>query len=525
LGFWGKLREGRLFFYTAYLAAAIAVCSVIFVYNKFHKDEKISIYLQEQVENSQTLFLAAKKAYNLLAELTFEELIMRPEIVSILERADKAEPAERDRLRQELYRMLEPSYLRLKRFNLYQFHFHLPGAISFLRFHQPDKFGDNLWDVRLDVAQANLVREPVSGFEVGRLKEGFRNVFPILKDEKLIATVEISYSAKAIKDYIEAISPTTVIILYPADIIEQHMWKEARRKNFRKSAISENYYVSRRFFASSEDEVIPPDEIYEFNRCLSRDPSVQEGLRSHRSFSSFLTKNGNDYLATFLNIENLEGDHAGYIVFFRKDTFQRAMERGFWQRVLLGWMGSLLFLMLLGYYHRLQLQSKKQLEFLASTDLLTGIYNRRQLLLLLEQAIRLAHRHRRPLSLIFFDIDYFKAVNDQYGHEIGDAILKEVAELVKGAIRQSDIFGRWGGEEFIVVLHDCSQEEAAKKAEALRRLIAGHTFSNGIRLTCSFGVAGLKDDEDSGSLIRRADEALYRAKQHGRNRVEEAGFL
>ena len=520
-----KILNSNFFFYFAYLAAAAGICAAIFAYNRFHEKEKISIYLQEQVENSQTLFMAAQKAYNLLSHLTFEEIIDKPPVVSLLEQALKSDEKRRAEIRRRLYAMLKESYLSLLRFNLYQLHFHLPGAISFLRFHCPERFGDNLWNIRHGVVQVNLTREPVSCFEIGRVREGFRNVFPIIKNEHLIATVEISYSVQAIKDYVEAISPTTVLFLYPAKIAERYMWPDILEKNFRKSAISQDYYVARSFFESEAGRIIAPDEIYGFNKSLGSKPEVQESLRRHKTFSSFFTQNGEDYLATFLSIENVKGEHSGYIVFFRRDSFRESIERSFWQRTLLGSTFSIFFIMLLGYYHRLQLQSKRQLEYLASTDLLTGIYNRRQLLILLEQAIRLARRNRQPLSLLFFDIDHFKQINDRYGHDIGDIILKEVADLVKNAIRQSDIFGRWGGEEFIVVLHDCPLSKAMNKADLLRQLISDYEFPNGIKITCSFGVASLKEDEDAAALIRRADEALYRAKQRGRNRVEEAGLF
>ncbi len=163
---------------------------------------------------------------------------------------------------------------------------------------------------------------------------------------------------------------------------------------------------------------------------------------------------------------------------------------------------------------------EKELERLATVDKLTSIYNRYKTDLSLEEQIEIAKRYKRPLSIIFFDIDFFKNINDLYGHKIGDEVLKELAQFVSGKLRKSDIFGRWGGEEFLIILPETPKNEAIKLAEKLRKQIQMYSFDKIDKLTCSFGVTTLKDDDNSETIISRVDQKLYKAKQNGRNRVE-----
>ena len=125
-----------------------------------------------------------------------------------------------------------------------------------------------------------------------------------------------------------------------------------------------------------------------------------------------------------------------------------------------------------------------------------------------------------PLSMILFDIDHFKKINDTYGHLVGDTVLRELSEVVRASIRESEYFVRWGGEEFIILLPGTSLEGAKMVAEKLRRAIESHHFSTVGRVTSSFGVTALRTDDTIKTFIERCDEALYEAKEGGRNRVK-----
>ncbi|HHD64023.1 MAG TPA: diguanylate cyclase [Desulfobulbaceae bacterium] len=164
-------------------------------------------------------------------------------------------------------------------------------------------------------------------------------------------------------------------------------------------------------------------------------------------------------------------------------------------------------------------QAEEQLQRLSTTDPLTGAYNRRMFMDLLVRELQRASRYGEPFSLLMFDIDHFKRINDQYGHNAGDRVLQEVVRLSMETIRQADTLARWGGEEFMVLLPRTGGDMAHALGERLRLRIAEHAFVDADHLTVSVGVTSLGRVDSIDSLLKRVDEALYTAKESGRNRV------
>ncbi len=161
----------------------------------------------------------------------------------------------------------------------------------------------------------------------------------------------------------------------------------------------------------------------------------------------------------------------------------------------------------------------KHLKQLASTDALTGAYNRRHFNDVMDIEIARAKRYGSPLTLIIFDIDHFKRVNDNFGHPAGDQVLIKLALLVSANIRDTDIFARWGGEEFVILAANCDSRYSQNLAEKIRKLVEAYSFAEVGKVTCSFGVAEYRAGDDQQSLTKRADINLYSAKASGRNRV------
>ncbi|MEN8303273.1 MAG: GGDEF domain-containing protein [Campylobacterota bacterium] len=163
-------------------------------------------------------------------------------------------------------------------------------------------------------------------------------------------------------------------------------------------------------------------------------------------------------------------------------------------------------------------ESYKKLEKLSSTDPLTLVHNRRKIEEILSREIGLSKRYDKQLALILFDIDDFKKINDMLGHNGGDKVLQKIAKEIKASIRESDYIGRWGGEEFLIVIPEIDHESVKVMTEKIRILVQEMGCSTINNITCSFGITLLDKESDSiESLINKADIAMYRAKEKGKN--------
>jgi diguanylate cyclase (GGDEF)-like protein len=204
----------------------------------------------------------------------------------------------------------------------------------------------------------------------------------------------------------------------------------------------------------------------------------------------------------------------------------------FWTTIELSFAAPWLVVLTLLADHALSFWRKREglILTLSRTDPLTGVHNRRSVMELLESEVARTLRHAPPLAVVILDMDFFKQVNDTWGHPTGDLVLKETARLLRETLRQSDIVGRYGGEEFILVLPDTTQAGSARLAERCRNRLAETpvTAMSGevIHISASFGLACNEQSPglSAEALIKAADQALYQAKHNGRNRVEVAAF-
>ncbi len=163
-------------------------------------------------------------------------------------------------------------------------------------------------------------------------------------------------------------------------------------------------------------------------------------------------------------------------------------------------------------------QQSLEFEYEANYDTLTQIYNRNMFNRIMDRKINIAKKESKSFILVMLDIDFFKKVNDDFGHLVGDDILKNITKLIASHIRDNDLFARWGGEEFALCF-DIDLQRAMIITESLRKHIELYEFDIVEQITCSFGVTEFRTDDTLDTLVKRADEALYEAKENGRNKV------
>lgn len=171
-----------------------------------------------------------------------------------------------------------------------------------------------------------------------------------------------------------------------------------------------------------------------------------------------------------------------------------------------------------------QTEKNKQLEQMSRLDFLTKLNNRSELYERLSYETKRATRTKEPLSVVIFNIDEFKKVNDQYGHPMGDKVLTEIAKIITSSVRATDIVGRYDGEEFMIILPACKAENAIIVAEQIRESIELNTFNDEFKITVSGGVHQFQG-ESADQCIDLAEKLILKAKQNGRNRIESSTNL
>lgn len=565
-------------------------------------------------------------------------------------------------VRQRLYRRLAPSREKLAAgYDFRQLHFHLgPGALSFLRVHKPEKFGDRLDTVRQTVATVNRTREPVSGFETGRVYSGIRGVVPVFaRDHEsgrqvYAGAVEAGTSCQFTLKNAAGPRHIGMAVLLTAEHLKANMWPEYLNRSFRKNPpvsdlvleattdstiqtileqgllpsgprcfswqvadIASVPYLIVRFplydFSGIRDQTLPPvGSIVAWKNVAPESENFTNALKTNISYGLFgfiLTELllyfgihiGARKLENLVAQGRLELAHSLEKLQESEEKFQAMAEYSVDWDAWHGADGQYLYITpsckeISGYsreeffqqpdlftsilhpddrqrffdhqkhfhrgpaepaeitfrilrkdgemrwiWHKCQSmfaedgtwrgrrttnrdvtalkEAEEKLQRLSTTDPLTGAYNRRMFMDMLSREMTRSGRYGEPFSLLMFDLDHFKKVNDTYGHDVGDRVLVDVVQLSMELVRQSDILARWGGEEFMVLLPQANPEMALALGERLRERISEHEFTGVGRLTVSIGVAHQQQLDTIDTLLKRVDAALYRAKETGRNRV------
>jgi diguanylate cyclase (GGDEF)-like protein len=469
-------------------------------------DNKETFILERDAKVFDDVYKSTRWGYSKITKLLYDEIINTPEIIAIFKEASRADAPGRATLRRELYEALLPTYRSLQSINLRQLHFHLPDVTSFLRFHRPDKFGDNLSGIRRSIEVANRDLKYVEGFEEGRIYNGFRHVYPLFDEHGThLGSVETSLSFRALSSDIEKTTGYHVDFVVKKTIVERKVWSE-EQSNYYSSDISGDYLHEHEEGAFESKE----EKHRAIKRILAGEAS--EKMRKNRRFALY----AQGVIVSFIPVANIEGEPgAAYLISCNETDDIVRVHR----HMSLVWGLSTLSVLLIVALGVLLFQKILKINELATRDALTGLYNRSSLSERIEMEIARNHRSEETFSLIYLDVDDFKKINDTYGHKSGDAVLKVLARVLKEHTRDMDSVGRWGGEEFLICLPNTDAAEAKTVAEKLREIIEWTYFEVPEDVTGSFGIATYRSGEKLDATVARADENLYRAKTQGKNQV------
>ena len=443
-------------------------------------------------------------------------------------------------IRQQLYAHVSPSWKRLmSQFDARQLHFHLgPGSLSFLRVHRPEKFGDRMDDIRHIIVDTYANKESNVGFETGRVYSGLRGTVPItayeemMAEEVIVGVLEVGTSFKTVLKKFKKRAQVESLVLLDEKHVKSTMWPKFIESKLKRLSPDSPCFIEA---ASS------PIAIKIVQRC-DQFSEQKSGLSTRRT-----RLNGRDYAITRIPLYDYQALSRGsapktsvgaVMILTDISSEVEIYEQQFKLNLAFAIIGFIIIEILLFIGLRLATQKlqeainvqthnitrlKEYFEEQSQRDGLTNLFNHRAFIERLGEEMHRTQRQHSPLSLIMLDLDHFKDFNDSYGHGVGDDVLVATAKIIDKIARQSDVVGRYGGEEFCVALPDTDLEGATEFAERLLEAIRTNHIQTSqgdvLTITTSIGVNQWNEKHTISDFIHAADQALYQAKEEGRDRV------
>ena len=614
----------------------------IYYINQTNINDKTELILEDNLHKLEIHYKSLLRHEHQIANSFYELIIYKKGFLDLYEKINNKSTLDKKDLRRKLQIMLDKEYHIMKQSGVLQFQFLLPNNISFLRMHQPDKFGDDLSGIRQDIKYTNAKKTISRGFVHGRVVHGFRNVYPIFsKSGKHLGALDISFASENFQNDLTQISGIHAHFLVNKEIfktVDTH--KNSFKNNYTQSSENKNFMMSltkdhnkqvciidnTKKLAHLKDDILKnmtKGENFSFYTRTTDLLAVEviafvpvKGFNNKRTEAWLVSYTKNKFIDQILrtgqliNIfsffilllfaffiyqqliaeDRIKKEHTLFddlintsedMIFMTNFKTIHFVNKKFKNYLSLQYASEIkditsYFISMHGYLHngllknnesfsQLILRTQKEdriVCLLDSTmnptaftisiakssyiegdylvtltditkirerelaisnkafyDGLTGVYNRNKFDELIAIELKRDKRYKSNLSLAIVDIDHFKVFNDTYGHLIGDEVLIIIAKYLNDNVRDTDVFARWGGEEFVILFPETTSANARVVCEKLRLGIMDLSHPTAGRVTVSFGITQYKDGDLLDSLFKRCDDALYFAKENGRNQV------
>jgi diguanylate cyclase (GGDEF)-like protein len=494
-----------MYFFVLFVLSEIIVVSAL----THTKNSKIDDIESRYKKRLQTQLKSVISFYSTTSTIIIDEILNNENIKSILINLNTNNESQQHEVRAQLLNALKPTYDRLTGYGFRQLHFHDKLGNSFLRFHSIENYGDNLFNFRATILEANKTKKPQFGFEEGKILNGFRNVFPIIIDGEFYGTVELSNSFDTFSETLHKNFPLEFKLLITKDYVNSKVFPEL----INTSTISTFFYEenSTKF---NNNRYINKVQLESIDKELKH-LNIDYNLQTRQAFVKSLDINDKYYIVTFIPINDFNNTINTYVASYIEDDSIYQEQKSYY--ILLFFSNVVFISLFMIYMLRYFFDEKNKFMKKAYVDSLTKVYTRAKFNYDISKIIE--EYELGYYSFILFDIDHFKNVNDTYGHDVGDMVLEEFSTIIKQTLRENDMIYRWGGEEFIILVKDKNKKHLRLLTEKLRRAITTFQFTKVGFMSSSFGVAISTADDTKDSLLKRADENLYKAKQSGRNCV------
>lgn len=476
-----------VFFVTVY----ITLSSLLTYYFYINKNERIKIYLTQNIEKLFSEYRATKNAYEMLENFFYDELKIDQNFLQTL-----SDIKRNSKVKEKLYQILKPKFSILQKYSINYLAIDDPLGNTIITMHKQTKNKKVKKDIFSTQSSSNELL-----IEFSR---------PLYYKHTLIGFYKSAISYNVLRLRLEQLFKGYYAYIINEQLINNKIFGYGNYL-FVQSDLHPQFYYEQS--AQSATNIKDKELLHAIN--LQIKDKIAKILTKSTNFAIYTKFHDHYYIITFLSIKSKR--LIGYLISYKPDNNIAVFETTFWQNTILAHIIIVMTLIFIYYV----LETKNRFESMAITDKLTGLYNRYKFYLIATQEINRAKRTGRPFSIILFDIDRFKQINDRYGHDIGDYVLQTIAKILRRNLRAYDYIFRWGGEEFIVLAPETDAKNAMQLAQKIRTLIENYNFKTVGKVTVSLGVAQIDPENESNidKVIKRADNALYISKKEGRNRA------
>jgi len=501
-----------------YISLPIIIFIILTLLNTLRIEDELKNYNESRYHSYVSELQTIKTNIKNVSDTVFDNIINTPEIISIFKNAHLSDKTTQALIRTKLYNTLKDRYKMFTNYGIQQLHFHLPNNDSFLRFHKPQKYGDDLTKIRESVRYVNQYKKPAIGFEEGKIFNGYRFVYPLFDEKNQhLGSVEVSASLLSIKKVFEKSNSSNLDFIILKKVVLSKVF-QSQLKNYRQYHTFDNFFIQ--------------STIAQYNQTKNKDNLLNSILINTQKYVQLIPVKKQFYSKFFglklytIFLIPLDNDFTkkkvGYSVIVRESTYFRY----FFQSILISYIGIIFLSILIGFIifknkkHLLEVIEKEKYKIESYTDELTKLKNRKSYNQHIHEKIQLYNRYNEVFSLIIFDIDHFKNINDTYGHKIGDEVLIDISNLVKKFLRKNDYMYRIGGEEFIIILPYTKIKQGIIVCEKIKELVEKElkTIKNKT-ITISLGITQIQKEDTESTLFTRVDRYLYKSKNKGRNAI------
>ena len=474
-----------------FVVVYVTLSSILTYYFYIDKNERIKIYLTQNIEKLFSEYRATKNAYEMLANFFYDEIKTDEVFLQTLSQAKRDQKA-----RRKLYKILKPKFAILQKYSINYLAIDDPLGNSIVNMHKKAKNKKAKKDIFSDKSTSNELL-----IEFSR---------PLYYNHTLVGVYKSAISYNVLRLRLQQLFKGYYAYIINEKLINNKIFGYGNYL-FVQSDLHPRFYYEQS--AQSATNIKEKELIHAINLRIKN--KIANTLAKSTNFAIYTKLEDHYYVVTFLSIKSKR--LIGYLISYKPDNNIAIFETAFWQNTILAHIVIIMILIFIYYV----LETKSKFESMAVTDKLTGLYNRYKFYLIATQEINRAKRTGRPFAIILFDIDRFKQINDRYGHDVGDYVLRTIAKILRKNLRTYDYIFRWGGEEFIVLAPETDAKKAMQLAEKIRKLIEEHNFEAVGKVTVSLGVAQFDPTTESNidKVIKRADNALYISKKEGRNRA------